>query len=93
MKIASLHCKNSSVERDFCDEGYLGWKGTCCIQLHHPHLAPSVTKLGQKLGAGPHRELVSRVNGAAAMKEDAAFVLDHQQVGLVFVTSTVDVPA
>ncbi len=48
--------------------------------------------MGEKFAAGPHHELVSRVYSATAMKEDATFVLDCQQIRLVFITSTIDVP-
>lgn len=71
----------------------MGNNGTCCIQLHEPDLAPSFTKAVLKSGAGPHRELVSGVDGTTAMEEDAAFVLDRQQIRLVFVTRIIDVSA
>lgn len=48
--------------------------------------------MGEELVAGPHHELVSRLYGATAVKQDAAFVRNCQQIGFVFVTSTVDVP-
>lgn len=48
--------------------------------------------MGEKFAAGPHHELISRAYSATAMKKDATFVLDRQQVRLVFITSTIDVP-
>ncbi len=98
---AQKHCKEfwmTSIQQIsiknpiFYDEQNLSTKRTCCIQLHQPHLGPSFTKTGQKLAAGPHHELISRVDDATAVKQDAAFVLDCQQIRLVFITSTIDVP-
>lgn len=48
--------------------------------------------MGEKFAAGPHHELISGVYSATAMKKDATFVLDGQQIRLVFITSTIDVP-
>ena len=66
-------------------------KCTCCIQLHQPQLGPSFTEVVEKFAARPNHEFISRVDGATAVKQDAAFVLDCQQIGLVFVTRTTDV--
>lgn len=45
-----------------------------------------------KFAAGPHQELISSIYGATAVKEDATFVLDCQQICLISMTGMVDIP-
>lgn len=51
-------------------------KGTCSIGPTKPHLGPDVGKMGQKFAARPHQELIPRVYGARAVKQDDAIVLN-----------------
>lgn len=48
--------------------------------------------MGMKFAAGPHQELISSIYGATAVKEDATFVLDCQQICLISMTGMVDIP-
>lgn len=45
-----------------------------------------------KFAAGPHQELISSIYGATAVKEDATFVLDCQQICLISMTGMIDIP-
>lgn len=46
----------------------------------------------EKLVTWPHLELISTLDGATAVKQDASFVLDCQQVCLIFGTRKIDIP-
>lgn len=48
--------------------------------------------MGMKFVAGPQHQLISSIYGAAAVKEDAPFVLNCHQICLVLITSMVDIP-
>lgn len=70
-----------------------GSKVTSGVEPHQPHLGPGGAEELQQLAAGPYQQLVSGVDGAAAVEQDAASVLDGQKVHLCLVPSKVDVPA
>lgn len=70
-----------------------GSKVTSGVEPHQPHLSPGGAEELQQLAAGPHQQLVSGVDGAAAVEQDAASVLHGQQVHLRLVPSKVNVPA
>lgn len=73
--------------------GAEGSEVTSGVQPHQPHLSPGGAEELQQLVAGPHQQLVPGADDTAAVEQDAAFVLDGQQVHLSFVPGKVDVPA
>lgn len=73
--------------------GEEGSEVTSGVQPHQPHLSPGGAEELQQLAAGPHQQLVPGADAAAAVEQDAASVLDGQQVHLSLVAGKVDVPA
>ena len=55
-------------------------------------MAPGLTEPAHQPGAGPPHQLVSWLDGAAAVEQNAALVLHRQQVGLLLVAGTVHIP-